>query len=364
MQIFLIGMNHKSAPLALRERFAFAGNALDKALESVRTMPQFCESAILSTCNRTEIYGVSEDAVAFKDLVADFLAREKDVPAQEFKHCLYALSGPDAVGHLFRVVCGLDSMVVGENEILGQVKKAYQRACAGRNAGKLLHRLFQRSFYVGKSVRSTHGNSYGDVSVSSVAVDLAKKIFDQMAECKAMIVGAGQTGEQTVKNLMREGVRSIVASNRSLDRARELAREFGGEAVTLEEALPKMADVDIVISSTASPHILFSREQIEKILPLRQGKPIFFIDIAVPRDMDPRVNELENVFLYNLDDLQAIAQEKSKLREQYVAKSMEWIAEEMESYFARFVALDAAPSHHVRDKGWQGLGVAEAEGGQ
>ena len=343
MQIFVVGMNHNSAPIALRERFAFAGSALDKGLESLRNIPQFHESLLLSTCNRTEVYGVSDISPTYKDWVVGLFSQEKGAPAEEFQSCLYDRTGKDAVEHLLGVVCGLDSMILGENEILGQVKKAYEKASLGKNTGKILHRLLQRSFHVGKAVRSAYGNSYGDISVSSVAVDLAKKIFNELAACKVMIVGTGPMGEQTVHHLRKEGVRSIVASNRSFDRAVEMARSFAGEAVTLEGALEKMAEVDIVISATACPHALFTRDQVQQRMPRRRGKPIFFIDIAVPRDIDPRVNELENVFLYNIDDLQKIHEQKSRQRDIYVEQSRISIAREMEKISAWFAASPGTP---------------------
>lgn len=361
MQIFVVGMNHNSAPVALREKFSFTGAAGEKALETLRKVPQFHESLILSTCNRTEIYGVSEISPDFPAHVAGVLSAEKGVPVGEFQNGLYAWSGPDAVEHLFKVVCGLDSMVLGEQEIVIQVKKAYEAACASKNAGKILHRLFQRSFHVAKAVRNTYGGVTGDASVSSVAVDLAKKIFNEISSCRAMIVGAGETGERTVQFLMKEGVRSIVASNRSFDRAQELAKVFGGEAVDLDGALPKMEDVDIVISSTAAPHILFTRDQVEQLMLRRRGRPIFFIDIAVPRDIDPRVNELENVFLYNIDDLKQIGKEKCKQRDDYAGRSRERIAVEIEKFFGWFAALGVTPTIERLTERWDRIRYEELE---
>ncbi len=361
MQIFVAGMNHNTAPLALRERFSFSGMSMDQALESLRKNPTFYESLVLSTCNRTEIYGVSEISSDYPQWVTETLTKQKGVPASEFGHCLYAWSGPDAVEHLFRVVCGLDSMVLGESEVLGQVKKAYEKASAAKNAGKILHRLFQQSFHVGKSVRSSYAGGCAEVSVSSVAVELAKKIFNVLEDCRVMIVGAGETGEQTLKHLLGGGVRSIVASNRSYERACEMARTYGGEAATLEDALGKMLNVDIVISSTAAPHVLFTKDQIAQLMLARGGRPMFFIDIAVPRDVDARVNELENVFLYNIDDLKQICEEKTQQRELYVAQSRTWIAKEMEKFFAWFAALGVAPTIQRLSDRWEQVRYTELE---
>ncbi len=359
MQIFVVGMNHNSAPVTLREKFVFSGTALDQALESLRRKSGWYESLVLSTCNRTEIYGVSEISPTYVDGAAQALSEQKGVARTEFENHLYAWSGPDAVEHLFKVVCGLDSMVLGESEVLGQVKKAYERASAAKNTGKILHRLFQCSFHVAKAVRTSMGSAYPETSVSAVAVDLAKKIFSGLESCKAMIVGAGETGEQTVRHLMREGVRSIVASNRSFERAQQLAREFGGEAVGLDDALPKMAGVDIVISSTSAPHALFSKQDVQQLLSQRKNRPLFFIDIAVPRDIDPAVNELDNVFLYNIDDLRQISCEKAKQREQYIAQSRADIAKEMEKFFSWFAAIGVAPTIERLTDRWEEIRLAE-----
>ena len=353
MQIFVVGMNHKSAPVELRERFTFSAPATDQALGNLRKSPAFCESLLLSTCNRTEIYGVSEIAQDYATWAARMLETEKGIPARDFGHCLYAWSGPDAVEHLFKVVCGLDSMVIGETEVLGQVKRAYEKASTAKNTGKILHRLFQQSFHVAKAVRTLYGTCCAGASVSSMTVELARKIFNDLESCRVMIVGAGETGELTLKHLLKAGVRSIVASNRSYDRACEMAHHYGGEAITLENALENMVDMDIVISSTAAPHILFTRDQVERLMSKRQNKPLFFIDIAVPRDIDPGVNDLENVFLYNIDDLQRLSEERSRQLEVYVQQSRDRISKERQKFFAWFPALGGTPKIKSPGESWE-----------
>ncbi len=244
---------------------------------------------------------------------------------------LYALGEPQSVQHLFKVACGLDSMVLGETEILGQLKKAYDLALQAGHTGSRLNKAFQRAFNVAKHIRTETNIQRGSVSVGSVAVELAEKIFSELRDRDVMIIGAGDTSEKTARALLSRGARSIVVSNRSHDKAVALAAELGGRAVQFDEWAKEFDNIDIVVSSTSAPHYILDRAKLEPLMKLRRNRPLLLIDIAVPRDIEPEVNFLENVFLYNIDDLQAIADDYLKLRKEEVARCEKIIREKAEA---------------------------------
>ena len=314
MEILCLGLSHHTAPVDLRERFAIPDGEVANAAAQLKTAPGVSEAVVVSTCNRVEFYLVAEESAAGFNAVADFLAaRAATSPEGEhfFRHAT-----AQSVRHLFRVVSGLDSMVLGETEILGQVKKAYAAAQAAGATSKHLNKLFQRAFSVAKEVRTKTNITRGSVSVGSVAVELAEKIFGRLANCKVMILGAGEMSELTAGALAARGVHSIFVANRSYDRAAVLAEKMSGQAIHFDEWPRHFAGVDILIGSTAAPHHVLTAAQLAPIMRTRADRPLFCIDLAVPRDIEPAVNDLEGVYLYDIDSLQAIADHSMNIRRQ------------------------------------------------
>ncbi|MBI3850347.1 MAG: glutamyl-tRNA reductase [Verrucomicrobia bacterium] len=312
MKIFVAGISYKTAPVELREQLAVTPSRLRCAGCRLKIGGALTETVVLSTCNRVEIYGVSEKVNGnIAPLFRHLAARELDVVPY-----LYVREGADAIRHLFSVSSGMDSMVLGETEITGQVKNAYQTAHEAKLTGRVMNRLFQKALQTAKEIRSRTSIGRGATSVGSVAVELAEKIFDRnLSERTVMIIGAGKMGEACVRHLAKKGARSVLVSNRSFERAQTLAAEFGGRAIPLDEKLQALAEADIVVSSTGCPQTILNREDVEKVMPLRRNRPLVLIDIAVPRDIDPDVQLIPNVYLYNIDDLDAIVRENVKHRE-------------------------------------------------
>ena len=327
MSVLVLGLSHHSSPVTVRERFAFADAKVPGALETIRSSGIAEEVVILSTCNRVEIYAATslDPAAAFAEL-QEFLVRVHDY-RDPITDEIYKLKEPDSIEHLFRVASGLDSMALGETEILGQLKKAYDLALQHRHTGSRLNKTFQRAFNVAKQIRTETNIQRGSISVGSVAVELAEKIFSSLGERSVMILGAGEMSEKTARALLSRGARSIIVSNRSHDRAAALAAELNGRAVKFEHWAEEFAKIDIVISSTAAPHYIIDRAKLEPLLKPRRGEPLLLIDIAVPRDIEPEVNFLENVFLYNIDDLQSIAADYLEQRKHEIARCQAIIAE-------------------------------------
>jgi len=350
MNLVVIGLSHHASPVEFRERFAFDEAKIPGALQSLRTAGIADEAVVLSTCNRVEIYAATAlaPARAFAEL-KQFLTRWAQAPADadpggkrsEFEGLsprlvepgdeLYTLAEPESLRHLFKVACGLDSMVLGETEILGQLKKAYDLAFQHRHTGSRLNKAFQRAFHVAKHVRTETRIQRGSVSVASVAVELAEKIFSSLSGRDVLVIGAGETSEKTARALLSRGARRIVVANRSYDRAVALATELGGRAVSFDNCDAEFQKIDIAVSSTSSPQPILNRARLEPLMKARQQRPLLLIDIAVPRDIDPEVNFLENVYLYNIDDLQAIADEYLSLRRREVARCEQIIAEKVKA---------------------------------
>ena len=303
MKIFVAGLSYKTTPVELREKLAVHRSRLQCCGCRLKLRGNLSEVVLLSTCNRVEIYGVSpwihgRVQQLFQELTNTDL---------DFTPYLYVKEGAEAAEHLFSVAGGLDSMVIGETEITGQVKSAYEAAKAAGLTGKKINRLFQTACRVVKKIRTQTGIGRGATSVGSVAVELAEKIFDRDLSLKTvMILGAGKMGEACVKHLAKRGAKTVLVANRSVERAEKLAAEFGGRAVRLEDSAAAMTEADILVSSTGSADIVLRREDVAKILPARRNRPLVLVDIAVPRDIDPAVAELPNVFLYDIDDLEAV----------------------------------------------------------
>jgi len=338
MSLLVLGLNHRTAPVAIRERFAFGEARVPAVLQTLRETRLVTEVVILSTCNRVEIYAVTTlpPAQAFAEL-QDFLVRCHDY-RDPLTDEIYRMTEPQSVEHLFRVACGLDSMVLGETEVLGQLKKAYELALHYGHTGPRLNKVFQRAFHVAKYVRTETQIQRGNISVASVAVELAEKIFSRLSERTVMVVGAGDTSEKTARALVSRGVTRVLVTNRSAERATSLAATLGGRAVRFEDWAAEFARVDILISSTSSPGYLLDRPRLEPLLRQRSRAPLLLVGIAVPRDIDPAVNQLENVFLYNVDDLQEIADGALGQRRREVARCEAIIREKVKSL------LDSAPA--------------------
>jgi glutamyl-tRNA reductase len=311
MNIHCFGVSHQTANVEVRERFAIPDSALADSLTRLVQFPSVQESVLLSTCNRTEFYIVTQDSqLAIEPLFHNFYG---SIEVSELGH-LFRLQAVHSVRHLFRVAAGLESMVLGETEIFGQVKRAYEAAARSGATGRILNRLFQRAFQVGKHVRSTTAITRGSVSVGSVAVDLAQQIFGELEGRKIMILGAGVTSERTAWSFQSHGAKQLLVSNRSFERAEELAGAIGGRAIRFDDWEEEFRDLDILVSSTSAPHAIVTRAKLEPVLRMRRDRPLFIIDLAMPRDVDPAVHEMDGVYVYDLDSLQAIAERTLEAR--------------------------------------------------
>src|SRR5271165_4431046 len=304
MNIFCFGISHQTANVDVRERFAIPDSALGDSLVRLAKIPGVQEGVLLSTCNRTEFYVVTPDSQLAVELV--FRNFYGTVGVAELEH-IFRLPALHSVRHLFRVAAGLESMVLGETEIFGQVKRAYEAATRSGTTGKILNRLFQRAFHVGKHVRSTTAISRGSISVGSVAVDLAQQIFGDLDGRKIMILGAGETSERTAWSFQSRGARQLFVSNRSFERATQLAEAIGGRAIRFDDWEEEFRDLDILVSSTSAPHAIVTRAKLEPMLRTRRDRPLFIIDLAMPRDVDPAVHDMDGVYVYDLDSLRALA---------------------------------------------------------
>lgn len=320
MPLVVIGLNHRSAPVTVRERFALSDARLPETMQAIKAAGLADEIAVLSTCNRVELYAVTplDPARAFAELEA-FLVKWVNYPHALDDH-LYRISEPQSVEHLFKVACGLDSMVLGETEILGQLKQAYDLALQHKFTGGRLNKAFQKAFNVAKQIRTETNIQRGATSVAAVAVELAEKIFSELKNRQVMVIGAGDTSEKAARALLSRGAHSVIVANRTYDRAVELAKELDGRAVHWDAWVTECERVDIIISSTAAPHHIIDRPRIEAVMKHRRGRPLLLVDIAVPRDIDPEVNFLDDVYLYNVDDLQAIADDYLSQRKEEIAR--------------------------------------------
>jgi glutamyl-tRNA reductase len=351
MKIFVAGLSYKTTPVEVREKLAVHRSRLQCSGCRLKLRGGLDEVVLLSTCNRVEIYGVSP----WIHGRVQQLFQELTNTDMDFTPHLYVKEGAEAAKHLFAVASGLDSLVIGETEITGQVKNAYQSAKEAGLVGKKMNRLFQTALSVVKKIRTNTGIGRGATSVGSVAVELAEKVFDtDLADKTVMILGAGKMGEACVKHLAKRGAQTVLVANRSFERAEKLAAEFGGRAVRIEDSAAAMAEADILVSSTGSPDIVLKRADLEKIIPARRNRPLVLVDIAVPRDIDPAVAELPNVFLYDIDDLEAVVRENTKNREQDLALCHQIIAEQTAELLARLdFAGQGRPQNDLAPAPWQ-----------
>jgi glutamyl-tRNA reductase len=317
MKLFVAGLSYKTAPVELREKLAVHPALLRCHGCRLKLAGGLEEAVLLSTCNRVEVYGVAPKVNGNIHRLFQHLSTDP----VDFGPHLYVKEGPEAVQHLFSVASGLDSMVIGETEITGQVKQAYLAAQDAKLTGRVTNRLFQTALQAAKEIRTQTGIGRGATSVGSVAVELAERIFDRnLSQKTVMIIGAGKMGEACVRHLAKKGARSVLVSNRSYDRALNLANEFGGRAVRFDECLLALAEADIVVSSTGSPQAILHKNDVASAMARRRNRPLFLIDIAVPRDIDADVEQLDNVYLYNVDHLEAIVRENLRLRQQELTR--------------------------------------------
>jgi glutamyl-tRNA reductase len=339
MKIFVTGLSYKTAPVEVREKLAVRPSLLPCYGCRLKLNAGLEEVVLVSTCNRVEVYGVTSSWVQGKV----FRIFQQLSPDLDVTPYVYVKEGVAAIEHLYSVASGLDSMVIGETEITGQIKNAYQAAQQAGLTGRVMNRWFQSALQVGKEVRTRTGIGRGATSVGSVAVEMAEKVFaGNLSDKTVMILGAGKMGEACVRHLAKGGTRSVLVANRSLERAQILAAEFGGRALPFEERMTALIEADIVVSSTGSPTTVLHKHEIAGILAARSNRPLVLVDIAVPRDIAPDVEELDNVYLYNIDHLEAIVRENSKLRAQELSKCHEIIARRGEALMLKLNPPPAA----------------------
>ena len=375
--LFILGVNHRTAAVAVRERLAYADGDVAPALARLKQRSaSISEAAILSTCNRVEVIGVTTDPARALAESAEFIAADREVPLESFADSLYRLEGRDAARHLFRVGASLDSMVLGEPQILGQVKVAYASAAEAGTVGLVLHRAFHKGFSVAKRVRKATLIGHGAVSVSSAAVALAGQIFDSLADKTVMLMGSGKMAELTARQLRAIGIESLIITSRTFDHAVTLARAMAGTAVPFDNYKPYLKIADVVIGSVAVTRPVIALDEFEAIIKERRYKPIFLVDLGVPRNFDARMNSLENVYLYDIDDLAQVVHKTRGEREREAAKAEEIVELELEAFWRWMNGLDLVPTikdirysiDRLRDlelgrhRGWlAGLGPAERE---
>jgi glutamyl-tRNA reductase len=344
LEIILMGLNHKTAPVALRECIAMSTGQVEEALQILKADPCIRECVVVSTCNRVELIMTAEEGdaavVAGKRFITDFNA----LPSARFEQALYVHRGDDAVRHLFRVASSLDSMMVGEPQILGQIKTAYRLASRASSSGVILNRLLHRTFFVAKRVRSETGIGDHAVSISYAAIELARKIFGTIENCRVLLVGAGEMAELAVEHLKRNRVSDIRVANRTFERGVALARRFDGRVIRFEELTSTVADVDIVISSTGARGFVLNRTDIKPAMRRRKNRPIFFIDIAVPRDIDPEINRISNAYVYDIDDLKGVIQDNLEDRQRESVKAERIVDEAVFHFREWYVNLDLVPT--------------------
>jgi glutamyl-tRNA reductase len=338
--MFVAGISFKTAPVALREQLAVTPSLLIETATRLKAQGGLSELALVSTCNRVELYGVADHAEGLAELLGSLARTPVDISPYVYLHTDEA-----AARHLFSVASGLESMVLGETEITGQIKTAYETARAAQLTGRVINGAFQRAFQVVKAIRTKTQIGRGATSVGSIAVQLAEKILGgDFHEKTVMIIGAGKMGEACVRHIAKKGTRAIIVANRSLEHARELAREFGGRAVNyMDDGLAAMCEADIVVSSTGCPETILDRDDVEAVMRQRPNRPLFLIDIAVPRDIAVEVEQLENVFLYNIDHLERLVRENVRLREQELAHCHEIIEEHTVALMAKLRGAPGKP---------------------
>jgi glutamyl-tRNA reductase len=344
-EIFIVGLNHRSAPIEVRESVAFEKSEITEALGRLRSISAVRESVILTTCNRVEVVAAGPEFDRVMEAVTRLLDQQRSSSNNgSLSDHLYTYRGADAVRHLFRVAASLDSMVVGEPQILGQLKEHYNMAQKAGTVGAVLHRLFHRSFFVAKRVRSETGIASRAVSVSSVAVELAGRIFDRFEEKTVMLIGAGKMGDLMARHLQRCGVRNIMVTNRTFERAVELAEKIRGNPIRYDDFPRYLQLADLVIGCAGAPEVLVDAGMVEKVLRERKQAAMFFIDIGDRRNFDPGINEIDNAYIYNIDDLKSVAEENLNERSSEADKAESIVQEEVGSFLDWVSSLEQVPT--------------------
>ena len=344
VNLILVGVNHKTTPVEIREKLAFTKGKIEESVDHLFNFPDIIEHTILSTCNRVEIYARANCQDSAIKSIKQFICDFHGLSLVELEDHFYSYRNKEAVEHLFRVSSSLDSMILGDAQILGQVKEAYSLARDLRSTGLVLNQLFEKAFSIAKKVREETGIAERSVSISSAAVELAQKIFDDLENHTVMLVGTGEMAELAAKHLISYGVKTIYVTSRTYERAANLARTLNGSALDFEAFKNELHRADIVITSTSAPNFIIKKEIVEKAIHERKNKPIFFIDIAVPRDIEPDVNDLENVYLYDIDDLHVVVSANIKEREKEAENAMNFISQEVTKFNNWVGALDAVPT--------------------
>jgi glutamyl-tRNA reductase len=353
MPLVVIGINHRTAPVDIREKVVFAGEELPTALRELTAVPGVRESLIVSTCNRTELYALTDGGPAGEQPLVDWLVGWHDLASHQVdvSASLYRLQGSAAIKHVFAVACGLDSLVLGEPQILGQLKDAYRGAFDARVTGPYLNRVMQTAFSVAKRVRTQTRIGANAVSVASAAVSLARTVFERFSDHTALLVGAGETIALAARHLHASGLRRLIVANRSIENAQELAAEFSGFAIGLDALAAHLPEADIVISSTASPTPVITYEAVRAAVRARKRRPIFMVDIAVPRDIEAEVAKLEDVYLFTIDDLQNVVNENMASRREAARDADEMLSVETAQFEQQLKTLDAVPTiRQLRDE--------------
>ena len=361
MSILVVGLNHKSAPVEVREKLAFNANNIATALSLFLHRHQTAETVILSTCNRVEMYVSSLDSAVKTEDVLSFFADFHKITLNEFSPYMYHYTDDRAVNHLFFVTASLDSMVLGESQILSQVKEAYTTASMEEATGKVMNQLFQQALNVAKIVHTKTAIGKKKVSISSVAVEFAEKIFQDFTGKMVLVVGAGEMCELLLKHLYEEGARTIVVANRTFERAQEIANAFQGQAIKYELLGEYLAKADIIISSTSAPHYVIHADQVKDAIRHRRGNPMFLLDIAVPRDIEPEIANIDNVYLYNIDDLQSVVSQNIDERTREVEKCRAIVEEEVEHFMARLEEMKIEPAILLLRNHFHAIGKEELD---
>ncbi len=344
LDIVLLGLNHKTASVELRELLAFSKDEAAAVLDGLQKCQDINEVMLISTCNRVEVLLTTSNTINAVNSVKTYISEFKKIPISKFEEALYMHDGEDAIRHIFRVASSLDSMMVGEPQILGQIKDAYLAANLKKTSGVILNRLLHKTFFVAKRVRSETGIGDHAVSISYAAIELARKIFGDLEGKKVLLVGAGEMAELAVEHLIRNRTGEIFVANRTFERGVELSKRFKGKAVRIEEIPDCLKVVDIIISSTGSPNFVIVRDQVKGVMRSRRNRPIFFIDIAVPRDIDPDINRLNNAYVYDIDDLKGVIEENIKDRNKESIKGERIVDETVISFQHWYESLDVVPT--------------------
>jgi glutamyl-tRNA reductase len=344
MKVFIVGLNHKIADIDVREKLAFDGPKLLEGLMRFKELPEVQEAIILSTCNRVELYANVNDTAKASESIKTFLSEFHGIKRSSLDKALYMYDDIDAVRHTFRVASSLDSMIVGEPQILGQLKDAFELALEKKTTGILLNKLMKKAISVAKKVRTETRIAENAVSISFAAVELAKKIFTDLSERSFMLLGAGEMAELAARHLITNGVKEVMVANRTYERACDLAQEFNGRPVKFEEFIHEMVHADIIICSTGAPDYIVRKNEMHKVMKERKQRQVFLIDISVPRNIDPEINGLENVYLYNIDDLQGVVDANVSERQQEAEKAEKIVEDEIETFLKWQSSLDSVPT--------------------